>query len=184
MIVPNVAFDLVFHLVILASGLPKTSGTIYCYVRRKSDGKWLKADGTWTASTTAPTGADVPTATHTKAGLWKLTLSSATTTGLGDGEVLHAVALDSETEASATVVSDCVQEAVHLAALFLQPNTILDTPTYNSKGLMTSARVRVFPTKADADAETNVMATFTVTGTAQAAPNDHLGSTLKTTRTP
>jgi hypothetical protein len=117
MIVPNVAFDFVWHIVILATGLPKTSGTIYCYVRRKSDGYWLKADGTFTASTTAPTGADVPTATHTKGGLWKLTLSNTTTNSLSSGEVLHAIAQDSETDASSTVASDCVEEVVHLVPL-------------------------------------------------------------------
>lgn len=64
-------------MVKIADGLALTAGTVNCFVKRKSDGHWLKADGSWTADTTKPTGADIPTMTHISGGLWVLEHTSA-----------------------------------------------------------------------------------------------------------
>lgn len=71
-------------------------------------------------------------------------------------------------------------EAMALARGLAQHNYILDQPTYNGSGALLSARVRIFPTKADTDAGTNAIATLTVAATASGA----LGQTLKVTRDP
>lgn len=147
--------DFACRLVIISTGLPKTSGTIYAYIRRSSDGYWLKADGTWTANTTAPTGADVPTATHTKGGVWKYTLTSAITAALTIGETLTCTMQDSETDASVTVAGAADKQTVDVATvaigdlvesqrgrhtwqqelLYVSPNTGNDTTGNGSKAL-------------------------------------------------
>ena len=75
-------------------------------------------------------------------------------------------------------------EAIQLILGLNQSNYILDQTTYNTEGLLTSGRIRVFPTKTDTDNETNALATYTVTGTAESAPNEMLGQSLKVTRNP
>ena len=60
-------------------------------------------------------------------------------------------------------------------------NSVLDNTVYNSRGVMTSGRIRVYPTAADADANTNMITEFTVTGTAKADPNDDQVDTFKST---
>ena len=112
MIAPGTALDLICHVVILATGLDKTTGTIYAYVRRDSDGHWLKADGSWTATTAAPAGADLPTATYLAQGVWRLSLSAGVTGALTLGDKLACRMTDNETPASATVVSDVVEHMV------------------------------------------------------------------------
>jgi hypothetical protein len=59
-------------MVVVATGAALESGTVYCYVKRKSDGFWLKADTSWTTDTNKPTGGDIPTMTHVSGGLWSL----------------------------------------------------------------------------------------------------------------
>jgi len=130
MIVPNTAFDLCWHVVIITTGLAKTSGTIYCYIRRKSDGYWYKTDGTWSA--TVLTGADLPTATHLSQGIWKLNLAAAVTNVLTEGEILQGLVTDNETAASATVTSDFVEEVVH--HIPLAPTTAGRTLDVSSTG--------------------------------------------------
>ena len=115
MIVPNTSRDLLCHVVILETGLDKTSGTIYAYVRRDSDGYYLKADNSWASG--VPTGANVPTATHVAQGIWKLTLSAAVTGALAVGEAVTCRMTDNETAASATVTSDVVEHLVDIPTL-------------------------------------------------------------------
>lgn len=66
----------------------------------------------------------------------------------------------------------------------LQHNYVLDNVSYNSKGLLLAGRIRVFRNKADTDAGINPISSFTIAGTAEAAPNDALGKILKVTRDP
>lgn len=68
----SVAGKIDASMVVLATGAPLTTGTVHCFVKRDSDGKWLKADTTWTTDTTKPTGGDIPTMTHVSGGLWTL----------------------------------------------------------------------------------------------------------------
>lgn len=68
----SVAGKIDASMVVLATGAPLVAGTVHCFVKRDSDGKWLKADTTWTADTTKPTGDDIPTMTHVSGGLWTL----------------------------------------------------------------------------------------------------------------
>lgn len=110
MIVPNTARDLLCHVVTLADGLDKTSGTIYAYVRRDSDGYFLKADNTWASG--APTGADLPTGTYVAQGIWKKNLSAAVTNALTAGDSVSCRMTDHETPASATVTSDVAEHLV------------------------------------------------------------------------
>jgi hypothetical protein len=102
-IIPGLAFDFEVFLVTIATGLAKTTGTIYAYVHRSSNGYYLWADAAWHA--TLPTGADVPTATHTTGGDWKLTASAGITGALATpGETLTCSMRDAESEAAATVI--------------------------------------------------------------------------------
>ena len=112
MIIPNITRDLINHVVIIATGLDKTSGTIYAYVRKDSDGYYLKADNTWV--TPAPTGIDLPVATYVNQGLWKLNLQASVTNVLIPGDSVSCRMTDSETPALATVISDVVEHVVDL----------------------------------------------------------------------
>lgn len=58
-------------------------------------------------------------------------------------------------------------------------NFILDTTVYSPSGVMTSGRIRLFPTAADTDSETNAFKTITLEGTAKAAPDDDKVDTFK-----
>lgn len=82
------------------------------------------------------------------------------------------------------LISGSTGEAVAIIRGLLQHNYILDETDYNSKGLLIGGRIRVFRTKADTDAGVNPICTFTISGTAEAAPNDGLGQFLKVTRNP
>lgn len=115
MILPGTPIDFVNHVVILETGLDKTSGTIYAYVRRSSDGYWwsLAAGGSWVVS--KPTGGSVPTATALAHGLWRLTFSALQTSTLQVGDVIVCRMTDNETEATATVTSDVVEHTVSTA---------------------------------------------------------------------
>jgi len=62
-------------MVVIADGSALTTGTVYAYVQRASDSYWLWADTSWNAS--EPTGANIPTMTHVKGGLWKLSHTPA-----------------------------------------------------------------------------------------------------------
>lgn len=53
----------------------------------------------------------------------------------------------------------------------VQSNILIDTIVNDASGNMTSARTRIFPTKADKIAETNVIHTYTITATYDA--NDY-----------
>jgi hypothetical protein len=110
MIVPNTARDLVCHVIIIATGLDKTSGTIYAYIRRDSDGYYLWSGGSWSA--TLPTSTDIPTATYIAQGLWRYTLSSGATNALTPGMSVSCRMTDNATPASATVTSDVVEHLV------------------------------------------------------------------------
>jgi hypothetical protein len=80
---------------------------------------------------------------------------------------------------SSHIASGSTGEAVTLLLGLSRQNFILDNTVYNSKGVLTSGRMRIFPTKVDTNAETNVLATYTVTGTAKVGPDDFLGDVLK-----
>ena len=82
------------------------------------------------------------------------------------------------------LLSGSTGEALAIVRGLLQHNYILDNVTYNSKGLLLSGRIRVFRNKADTDAGINPIGSFTIAGTAEAAPNDALGKILKVTRDP
>lgn len=60
------------------------------------------------------------------------------------------------------LVADSVGESFSLIRGLVQHNFMLDNPTYNADGLLTAARIRIFPTAADTDAETNALATYAV----------------------
>jgi len=125
MIIPNTARDLHCHVVTLATGLDHTAGTVYAYVWRDSDGYFLKADNTWV--TPAPAGANIPTATHVVAGVWKVNLIAAVTNALTPGEKVSCRMTDHETPASATVTSDTVEHLVDALT-----NTRLATAGYTA----------------------------------------------------
>jgi len=78
--------------------------------------------------------------------------------------------------------SGSVGEAITLMLGLLHHNFLLDNPTYNDDGLLTAARIRIFPTAADTTAGTNALATYAVVGTAD--PDDESRPlTYKRTRT-
>jgi len=110
MIIPGLARSLTCRVTIIASGLAKTSGTIYAYVSRDSDGFFLKADNTWASG--VPAGANVPTATHSGQGEWFLSLNTTVTAALVTGDFITCVMTDNETPASATVSSTLEQAIV------------------------------------------------------------------------
>lgn len=74
-----------------------------------------------------------------------------------------------------------IGEALTVIRGLLQYNYILDQTDYNTKGLLVSGRIRVFPTKADTDAGTNPIVTLTIAGTAEVPPDNNLGQILKIT---
>lgn len=82
------------------------------------------------------------------------------------------------------LTANSMGEAMAIVRGLVQHNYILDNPTYNSKGLLLSGRMRIFKNKADTDAQVNPLVTLTISGTAQVAPNDMLGQVLKVTRDP
>ena len=114
MILPGSPVDFINHVVVLADGKDKTSGTIYAYIRRQTDGYWwsLASLGSWVLS--KPTGADVPTATYVAQGLWKFNLSGTVTNTLTEGDSVVCRMTDSESEATATVTSDICEHSVRL----------------------------------------------------------------------
>lgn len=77
-----------------------------------------------------------------------------------------------------------VGEAVAIVRGLMQHNYVLDNTTYNAKGLLVAGRIRVFRNAADTVAEVSPLATFTITGTAELAPDDNLGQKLRVTRDP
>ncbi len=81
------------------------------------------------------------------------------------------------------LVADSVGESLTLMRGLLQQNFVLDQPVYNAAGLLTSSRIRIFPTAADATAGTNAIATYVTTSVAQAAPNTGRPASYKVTRT-
>lgn len=72
----------------------------------------------------------------------------------------------------------------------MQDNFFLDSTTYNAAGLLTSGRIRIFPTKTAADSATDggagegEIASFTVTSVPEVSPLDALPKTYKVTRDP
>jgi hypothetical protein len=116
MIFPFIPCTLECHVVTIATGLDKSSGTIYAYITRRSDGFWwsLASSGSWVSS--KPTGANVPTASYKSAGVWQFTFTSAQTGALLAGDVLTCRMTDNETEASATVTSDLDKQTVDISA--------------------------------------------------------------------
>lgn len=64
------------------------------------------------------------------------------------------------------LTADTVGEAFSIMRGLLQQNFVLDQPVFNSDGLLTSSRVRIFPTAADATAGTNAIATYAQTAVA------------------
>lgn len=96
------------------------------------------------------------------------------TTSTVSSAVWDALLADHQTTGS-------VGEALTVIRGLLQYNYILDQTDYNTKGLLVSGRIRIFPTKADTDAGTNPIATLTITGTAEAPPDNNLGQILKVT---
>lgn len=80
------------------------------------------------------------------------------------------------------LVAGSVGEAVAIIRGLCQQNYRLDQTTFNSKGVMTAGRIRIFATQADTDSGVNPIATFNVTATPMAVPNDHLVSDYKVTK--
>ena len=97
-----------------------------------------------------------------------------------------------DTQQLASLVDDIWDEVVTSAAHFAanttgealtilrglaQQNYVIDSTTYDANGFMTAGRIRLFTTKAAANAATDggagegEIATFTVTGTAEGSPN-------------
>ena len=72
----------------------------------------------------------------------------------------------------------------------VQNNFFLDSTTYNSAGLLTAGRIRIFATKTLADAATDggsgegELAAFAITATAESSPFDALPKTYKVTKSP
>lgn len=75
-------------------------------------------------------------------------------------------------------------EAMALVRGLVQNNYVLDNTTYNAKGLLTGGRIRIFKDSADTLAEVLPIATFTIAGTPELAPNDHLGQKMVVTKDP
>lgn len=136
-IIPGVAFDLTWRVRIIASALPKTSGTLYAYVRRMSDGYWLNANASWTVG--VPTGAALPVATHLAQGLWRLTLALGTTALLTTGDALLGLLSDSETPASATV--DCAEIEWAVDASVAQATALVFDAVESQRGHHTAQKL-------------------------------------------
>jgi hypothetical protein len=72
----------------------------------------------------------------------------------------------------------------------VQSNFFLDQTIYNSSGLLTSGRIRIFPTKAATDLATDggagegELASFAITSVAEVSPLDMMPKTYKVTREP
>lgn len=85
--------------------------------------------------------------------------------------VAQVVAIDPYTDVGAAVLGAVITLPVVLGSLaeavlvirgLVNGNVRQDQQAYDGAGLLTSARIRVFPTAADATAQTNVLATFLV----------------------
>lgn len=85
---------------------------------------------------------------------------------------------------SAHMGTNSMGEAMSLMRGLMQHNFILDNTTHNGKGLLTAGRIRIFPTAADVDAETNTLATYDVVTTPELAPNDNLTQRYRVKRLP
>lgn len=123
----------------------------------------LAADAITAAKVAADVGAEIATAVNT-------TLSTAHGAGSWEGgggitpaQIADAVLEELLTDHSSVVGS--LAEAVMLIKGLVNGNIVRDQFVYDSGGMLTSCRMRVFPTGADAVAGTNVIATFTVTAT-------------------
>lgn len=74
-----------------------------------------------------------------------------------------------------------IGEALFTIRGLLQYNYVLDQTDYNNKGLLVSGRIRIFASKADADAGINPVKTLTITSVAEPVPDNNLGASLKVT---
>lgn len=81
------------------------------------------------------------------------------------------------------LTADTVGESLTLMRGLLQHNQLIDTMVYNASGLLTSFRLRIFPSSADTTAGTNALATYTGTAVADSSPNDSRPVSYKLVRT-
>lgn len=70
MLYRNTAGYIDASMVVITSGAALVAGTVYTFVQRTSDSKWLWADGSW--NVTKPTTTDISTMTHVSGGGWNL----------------------------------------------------------------------------------------------------------------
>ena len=70
MLYRNTAGYIDASMVVIATGAALIAGTVYAFVQRASDSKWLQLDLSWNA--VKPTTTAIPTMTHISGGEWKL----------------------------------------------------------------------------------------------------------------
>lgn len=190
----------VLSVTVSKGGVPVTGLSPSCTLIRVSDGQYYDWAGGWQV---APTSSVMPelysgyyelqfdqsTADPDKWEDYRALYQSTTPEKFFRGEIHTFRSLIGESLSVTT--AGTVGDALRVVFGALYANAILDETVYNTKGVLTSGRVRLFSTPAAAAAATEgaaddsegEWARFEITATAEAAPNEQYTQNFRMVRT-